>query len=115
MIVFFVLNRLVQERGSSQNFMSGNVEERGGGAQGVGKGELERYRAAVRADLEWLLNTRRIALPLPEGLREVERSLYYYGLPDLAAMNLHPAKNLGDQERLTAMITRTIEIFEPRI
>jgi type VI secretion system protein ImpF len=115
MIVFSVLNRLVQERGSSQSFMSSTLEERGRAAQVVSKGELERYRAAVRSDLEWLLNTRRIALPLPEGLREVERSLYCYGLPDLTELDLHPTKSLADQERLSTLITRAIEIFEPRI
>ena len=114
MIVFSVLNRLVQERGS-QAFMSSTLEERGRSAQVVSKGELERYRAAVRADLEWLLNTRRIALELPEGLKEVERSLFYYGLPDLAQLNLSPTKSLADQERLSALISRAIEIFEPRI
>jgi type VI secretion system protein ImpF len=115
MIVFSVLNRLVQERGASRNVMTSTLEERGRSAQAVSKGELERYRAAVRSDLEWLLNTRRIALELPEGLKEVERSLYYYGLPDLTSLNLHPSKSLGDQERLSALIARTIEIFEPRI
>jgi type VI secretion system protein ImpF len=115
MIVFSVLNRLVQERGASRDMMTSTMEERGRAAQAVSKGELERYRAAVRADLEWLLNTRRIAMELPEGLREVERSLFYYGLPDLAQLNLSPTKNPADQERLSALIARTIEIFEPRI
>ncbi|MCU1237344.1 MAG: type secretion system lysozyme-related protein [Candidatus Solibacter sp.] len=115
MIVFSVLNRLVVERGSDRNVMTSTLEERGRNAQIVSKGELERYRAAVRSDLEWLLNTRRIAMELPEGLKEVERSLFYYGLPDIAALNLSPTKSLADQERLTALIARTIEIFEPRI
>lgn len=113
MIVFSILNRLVQERGEVQT--RSDVEERGRGTPAVSKAEIERYRAAVRADLEWLLNTRRIALPLPEGLKEVERSVYYYGLPDLAQLNLTPSKSIGDQDRLSAIIRRTIELFEPRI
>ena len=115
MIVFSVLNRLVVERGSARNVMTSTLEERGRNAQIVSKGELERYRAAVRNDLEWLLNTRRIALELPEGMKEVERSLFYYGLPDFSQLNLSPTKSVADQERLSALLARTIEIFEPRI
>ena len=38
-------------------------------------------KSAVRRDLEWLLNTRRICDPPDEGLKEVNRSAYVYGLP----------------------------------
>jgi type VI secretion system protein ImpF len=61
------------------------------------------------------LNTRRIALPVPEGLREVERSVYNYGLPDFSQLNLHPGRSEGDQNRLAELIAAVIRTFEPRI
>jgi len=110
MIVYSVLDRLVQERRvdvPTSGFASrSNLPT---------KEEFEHYRAAVRRDLEWLLNTRRIPEPLPEGLKEVERSVYYYGLEDFTQRNLSPGKILAHQERLAAMIARAIEFFEPRL
>jgi type VI secretion system protein ImpF len=81
----------------------------------VTRREFELYRASVRRDLEWLLNTRRIAEPVPDGLKEVEKSVYCYGLPDFSQLNLHPGRSEGDQARLAAIIARVIELFEPRI
>ena len=46
---------------------------------------VRKLKDAVRRDLEWLLNTRRIAVPPDESLNEVNRSLYIYGLPDFTA------------------------------
>ena len=140
MIVFSVLNRLVtrtradarEEGGFPDSAPSGppdagNAETASpshatrpdyGYAQReqiVTRQEFEAYRAAVRKDLEWLLNTRRIALPLPEGLKEVERSVYNYGLPDFSQLNLHPGRSAGDQARLAELIAAVIRTFEPRI
>src|ERR1035438_5178728 len=117
MIVFSVLNRLVAEETAGRKGTTvSSGEGRGGQRQGsVTKGEFEKYRAAVRHDLEWLLNTRRIADPLPEGLREVEKSVYLYGLPDYSQLSLYNERNTADHDRLAAMIARTIELFEPRI
>lgn len=118
MIVFSILDRLVEQT-PSERMASGSVPEARlrGADRGalVTKAEFAAYRTTVRRDLEWLLNTRRIAVPLPEGLREVERSVYFYGLPDFTQMSLSPGRNLADQERLASMIARTIEMFEPRI
>ena len=40
---------------------------------------VRQFKAAVQRDLEWLLNTRRIADAPPEELEELTRSVYHYG------------------------------------
>jgi type VI secretion system protein ImpF len=67
---------------------------------------------AVRRDLEWLLNSRRICDPPDEGLKEVIRSAYTYGLPDLSALTMLAS---GDRNRLVRQILATINQFEPRL
>jgi type VI secretion system protein ImpF len=69
-------------------------------------------RSAVRRDLEWLLNTRRIAVGPDEGMREVNRSVYVYGLPDLSALSMATA---ADRNKLTRQILTAIALFEPRL
>jgi|SRR5579875_432453 type VI secretion system protein ImpF len=69
-------------------------------------------RAAVRRDLEWLLNTRRIADPPDEDLKEATRSVYAYGLPDLSTLTMEAA---GDRNRILRQITAAIATFEPRL
>ncbi len=67
---------------------------------------------AVVRDLENLLNTRRqILLPPPE-YREVNSSLYLYGLQDFTAKN--PDSPLVRQ-RLRQTIEQTIARYEPRL
>jgi type VI secretion system protein ImpF len=67
---------------------------------------------AVRRDLEWLLNSRRIASPPDEGLKELNRSTYVYGLPDLSALTM---ASTADKNRLVRQILSTINLFEPRL
>ncbi|MGH9631418.1 MAG: type VI secretion system baseplate subunit TssE [Bryobacteraceae bacterium] len=67
---------------------------------------------AVRRDLEWLLNTRRIAEEPDESLQEVSRSLYAYGLPDFTHYSLNNPK---DQTKLLRFLQSTIKTFEPRL
>jgi type VI secretion system protein ImpF len=69
-------------------------------------------KQAVRRDLEWLLNTRRICEPPDEGLKEVNRSVYVYGLPDLSSLTM---ASVGDRSRLVKQIMATIALFEPRL
>ena len=45
---------------------------------------LRQLKAGLRRDLEWLLNARRPPVDLPQGSDEVERSVFYYGLPDIS-------------------------------
>ncbi len=70
------------------------------------------HKESVRRDLEWLLNTRRIAEPPPESLREVNRSLYLYGLPDFTTYSI---ANPKDQARLIRFLQSAVKQFEPRL
>jgi type VI secretion system protein ImpF len=69
-------------------------------------------KSAVRRDLEWLLNSRRIADPPDEALKEVNKSTYVYGLPDLSSLTMAA---VGDRARLIKQILATIAMFEPRL
>ena len=73
---------------------------------------LRVLRAAVRRDLEWLLNSRRIADPPDERLKELNRSAYVYGLPDLSQLTMAVS---ADQQRLLRSIREAITLFEPRL
>jgi type VI secretion system protein ImpF len=73
---------------------------------------VRELKAALKRDLEWLLNTRRIAVPPEESLVEVNRSLYVYGLPDFTAFSLNSPK---DQAKLVRLLQATLKLFEPRL
>ena len=73
---------------------------------------VRQIKDAVIRDLENLLNTRRqILVPSPE-YREVNNSLYMYGLQDFTLKN--PASPMVKQ-KLRRVIERTISRFEPRL
>lgn len=72
---------------------------------------VRELKAAVRRDLEWLLNTRQPLIPVPEG-SELEDSLFYYGLPDVTSLSI---SSLKDRQRLTEAIEQALVKFEPRI
>jgi len=67
---------------------------------------------AVRRDLEWLLNTRRSFAEPDESLKEVNRSLYLYGLPDFSTYSI---ASTADQAKLVRHLVTTIKLFEPRL
>ncbi|HTB15911.1 MAG TPA: type VI secretion system baseplate subunit TssE [Bryobacteraceae bacterium] len=69
-------------------------------------------KAALRRDLEWLLNTRRNPFAAPDSMPELSQSLYNYGLPDFSAMSADAPK---DRQRLVIEIERTVALFEPRL
>jgi type VI secretion system protein ImpF len=69
-------------------------------------------KIAVRRDLEWLLNTRRIAEPAPESYEELNRSLYHYGFPDITSLG-RDAKDT--RVRLLRYIEDTLAVHEPRL
>ncbi len=73
---------------------------------------MRQLKAGLRRDLEWLLNARRPPVDLPEGSDEVERSVFYYGLPDVSNLAFNSAQ---DQRLLTRMIESAIAAFEPRL
>ena len=73
---------------------------------------LRAMRAAVRRDLEWLMNTRRIIQEPPEDCKELQRSVYSYGLPDITSLGLF---STADQNSLLKAIEEAVALFEPRV
>jgi type VI secretion system protein ImpF len=68
-------------------------------------------KSSLQRDLEWLLNTRRVAQP-PISMRELNRSVFVYGLPDFSDYALASA---GDRARLLRDLESVIGMFEPRL
>lgn len=73
---------------------------------------LRRYRAAVKRDLEWLFNTTRMPISIPEACKELENSLFRFGLPDITTMSLQSG---SDEQHLLDSIETAISTFEPRL
>jgi len=73
---------------------------------------VRQLKAAVRRDLEWLLNTRRNPEAAPDAASELAHSLYVYGLPDITSFSLNSTK---DQNRLAWLLENAIKEFEPRL
>jgi type VI secretion system protein ImpF len=69
-------------------------------------------KAAVQRDLEWLLNTRRIFQEPDESLKEINRSVYVYGLPDFSQYTMASA---ADKAKLLRQLLATVKLFEPRL
>jgi type VI secretion system protein ImpF len=69
-------------------------------------------KAAVQRDLEWLLNTRRIFAGPDESLKEVNRSLYLYGLPDFSS---YAMASTSDKAKLLRELLAAIKLFEARL
>ncbi len=72
---------------------------------------LQELKQAVKRDLEWLLNTRKTVIDVPETLEEVNNSLAVFGLRDLTGISI---KNPKIQKQLIDDVERTIKTFEPR-
>lgn len=73
---------------------------------------VRQFKAGLQRDLEWLLNTRRIPIPAPEELEEVEHSVYHYGLPDLTSISRDSPEA---RDRLRRRVEDAIASFEPRL
>jgi type VI secretion system protein ImpF len=73
---------------------------------------LRQLKAAVRRDLECLLNARATIVPLPEGCLEVKASMMVYGLPDITSIALESGQ---DEKRLLRTMEATVARFEPRL
>ena len=70
------------------------------------------FKAALRRDLEWLLNARRIITPVPDECKELARSVFTFGLPDITSMSKDSRESF---ERLARLIQSAIDVFEPRL
>lgn len=73
---------------------------------------IGQIKASVIRDLESLLNTRRQILTPPVAYREVNNSLFVYGLRDFTAQN---PKSVSVRQQLRQDVEKTISRFEPRL
>ncbi len=73
---------------------------------------LRLFRLAVKRDLEWLLNTTRATVEIPEIYSELQKSLLLYGLPDISDVAIN---NSSDEKKLLRALELAIETFEPRL
>jgi type VI secretion system protein ImpF len=73
---------------------------------------LREMKAALRRDLEWLLNTRCLDREAEKGTAELARSLYCYGLPDYGSLS---QDHENTQYELVRRIEKVLAIFEPRL
>jgi type VI secretion system protein ImpF len=96
-----VLDRLIDEDPRS------NVEPPLTRAQSV-----RQFKTALRRDLEWLLNARRIITRVPDECPEVVRSVFTFGLPDITSLSKDSHESF---ERLARLIKSAIDVFEPRL
>lgn len=98
-----VLDRLLDTPGSRW--------DPGGGKDSLSQ-SVGALQDALLRDLEWLLNTRRIAFPAGEDFPEVQRSLYHYGLRDISSLS-------SDSSEVRSTLSREVEdllrLFEPRL
>lgn len=74
--------------------------------------EIARIKDSVRRDLEWVLNTHRAPLHIPEELEHLQRSLLTYGLPDFTGASIN---GVASHDRLRLLIEATVRHFEPRL
>jgi type VI secretion system protein ImpF len=73
---------------------------------------VRQLKESVRRDLEWLLNTRRVAVAPDEGLKLLNKSVYVFGLPDFTSYSLNSP---ADQTRLMRQLHLAVKTFEPRL
>jgi type VI secretion system protein ImpF len=72
----------------------------------------EQLKRTVARDLENLLNTKTFLSGLPGQFRELQNSLYVYGIPDFTSKN--PASPAVRHE-LRQEIEKAVRLFEPRL
>lgn len=72
---------------------------------------LRDLKKSVRRDLENLLNSRQDWREWPESLKELDRSVLNYGIPDFAGVNMSAP---SQRQRLREDVEACIERFEPR-
>ncbi len=72
---------------------------------------LIELRNAIRRDLEALLNTRQRHLSWPSGLKELERSLINFGIPDVTRIDVATQQ---DRENFCHELEMAIRRHEPR-
>ena len=73
---------------------------------------VRQLKAALCRDLEWLLNTRKPLIELPEGCENLEQSLLLYGVTDISSLS---RDDLARHAQLAKDVERAVSMFEPRL
>jgi type VI secretion system protein ImpF len=73
---------------------------------------LDVAKKSLLRDLQWLLNTRQISEPAGPPLEFLPRSMYNYGIPDIASLSADSSETAG---HLLRFIEKAVEDFEPRL
>lgn len=74
--------------------------------------DFERFKSAVRRDLESLLNTRRESTDSLDAFPEAKRSILTYGLPDFTMLS---SQSEQDRAGIREIVENAITLFEPRL
>jgi type VI secretion system protein ImpF len=98
--------RIVQRSVLDRLIQSGEPEPR------TASESMRALKAAVLRDIEWLLNTRRIAEPAPLHYTELHDSVYHYGLPDITSVS---ADSKAVRRDLLRQVEDSIARFERRL
>ncbi len=73
---------------------------------------IELVRASIVRDLENLLNSRRTITDVPPVFKEVNKSLFTYGISDFTSEN---PKSRTVRRKLQQDVEKAIALFEPRL
>ncbi len=73
---------------------------------------VDQAKSAVIRDLESLLNTKSQILPVPPAMKQLNNSVFVYGLPDYTGYN---PKSPSAKSVLRRDIEKAIAKFEPRL
>ncbi|MGZ8376724.1 MAG: type VI secretion system baseplate subunit TssE [Gemmatirosa sp.] len=70
------------------------------------------FRESVQRDVEWLLNTRRSIVSVPERLAFLRDSVFEFGIPDTTGLAVGTPDG---RKALQGMLQEALERFEPRL
>ena len=88
------------------------IDPDSGGTAARGGYSVEQVIAAVRRDLEDIMNTRLSVIELPAEYPELHRSPLGFGIADFGSV---PTSTTAQQETIGQRIEETIVRFEPRL
>ena len=104
--------RLELDQALTPSMLDRLIDPESGGTLARGGYSIEQIIAAVRRDLEELMNTRLSIILLPPEFPELRRSPVAYGIPDFGSV---PSSTTVQQESIGHVIEETINRFEPRL
>ena len=72
---------------------------------------IKQLRISIARDLEFLLNTRFHQIQPSADFHEIDLSIFNYGLPDLATVNI---MDIDSQKKFIRLLEQTLRTYEPR-